>query len=208
MLPLGSSKRALQGIKKRGTKRVLHVRLSTILVLIAVRHRVPRYPTSEGGGLIGEMKKEVLILVINVALAAAAGLIIVLFHLCPTFTLYLLGVCLCSFVFILTEKWQTHHAAEFENRFWTLMAFLLARTCLFVEDSPFRFPEERQGVAWCIVWLFTYLAHNYDRHLRRLGLIRTPNIKRIPSASIGEALKESAKEKAVMIIDHVSRIVC
>lgn len=156
--------------------------------------------------VVGIMKKESLILLINVGIALAVTLIIVLFHLAPLFTCYILAICILAFFFILTEKMITHHAAEFENRFWTLMAFLLARTCLFCQDSPLKFPKERDGVAWCIVCFFTYLAHNYDRHLRRMVLTKAPNIKRVCSAEFADTHRANARSKLIEIREHINSI--
>ncbi|RYH10040.1 hypothetical protein EON65_39705 [archaeon] len=152
------------------------------------------------------MRKESLILLINIGIALAVTLIIVLFHLAPLFTCYILAICILAFFFILTEKMITHHAAEFENRFWTLMAFLLARTCLFCQDSPLKFPKERDGVAWCIVCFFTYLAHNYDRHLRRMVLTKAPNIKRVRSAEFADTHRANARSKLIEIREHINSI--
>jgi hypothetical protein len=152
------------------------------------------------------MSKEALLALINFALALLVLLCVCLFHICPLFTSYLLAICLLAILFILTEKWMTHHAAEFENRFWTLMAFLLGRTCLFCEDSPLRFPKDREGVAWCIVCFFTYLAHNYDRHLRRLVLSKVPNIRRISSAEFTDTHKRTAKSKVNEVKEQLNII--
>lgn len=159
------------------------------------------------------MKKEALLILINASIALTATLILVLFHIAPYFTINLLIICLISFLFILTESWFTHHAAEFENRFWTLIAFFLGCVVFFTPDSPIRtltaltHPQAQSepssssaasassstGIFWCIVCFFTYLAHNYDRHLRRLSLTTPPYTRSpcpLPSlAIIGDSLK-------------------
>jgi len=44
------------------------------------------------------------------------------------------------------------------NRFWTLMAFLLARAVVFCKDSPLHFSTEFPALAWFIVVVFTFLV--------------------------------------------------
>lgn len=122
------------------------------------------------------MKKGTLILIINASVGFTGGVILVLFYLAPIFTTSLLAICLISFLFMLTENWITHYAAEFENRFWTVIGFCLSCSCLFCQDSPLCFPADRRGVAWVIVVFFTYIVHNYDRMLRLHGLTRPPHV--------------------------------
>ena len=100
-----------------------------------------------------------------------------------------------SIFYIFTERWTTHDAVEFENRFWTFIASILAYTCIFTKDSPIRLPADQPGLAWTVVAVFTFLAHNYDRHLRRLVLSKVPNIRRIQSAEFGMEHRVNAKQK-------------
>lgn len=152
------------------------------------------------------MKREALLLLINVVLALAAALVILGFHIFPKFTAYLIILCGLAFLFILTEQWKTHYAAEFENRFWTLMAFLFAQTCLFCDDSPVKMLKGKDGISWCIVFLFTYLAHIFDRHLRRIQLARSPNIKKIKSCTFDANNRQNAKSKTQEITDLLCAI--
>lgn len=101
---------------------------------------------------------------------------------------------------------MTHNAAEFENRFWTALSFLLASTCLLIADSPLYFPPDRHGIAWCIICLFTYLTHNYDRHMRRIFLTRASNIRRIKSADYTVENRTNARLLVVEIRKHVRNI--
>ncbi len=61
-------------------------------------------------------------------------------------------------------------------------------------------------MAWCIVCFFTYLAHNYDRHLRRIQLAKAPNIRRIRSAEFAASHRASAKAKAAALRSHLDAI--
>eukprot|EP01039_Chlorochromonas_danica_P011102 gene11102-12368_t len=140
------------------------------------------------------MKKGTLILIINASVGFTGAVILVLFFLAPIFITSLLAICLISFLFMLTENWITHYAAEFENRFWTVMGFCLSCSCLFCQDSPICFPVDRRGVAWCIVVFFTYIVHNFDRMLRLHGLTRPPHLPRQTSREFTEQQHERVGE--------------
>eukprot|EP01040_Poterioochromonas_malhamensis_P024649 gene24649-30541_t len=92
------------------------------------------------------MKSEQLLSLIAASLALVVFGLVASFQAAPQFTTYLLLLLLVAFGFILTEQWKTHDAAEFENRFWTALAFCFSTTCLFCKDSPLKFSTERQGI--------------------------------------------------------------
>lgn len=73
------------------------------------------------------------------------------------------------------------------------MAFNLAVACSFAPDSPVR--VDNSHLAWCLIILFTFSVHNYDRHLRRLFLQKIPNIKRISSKNFPIEHRTLAREK-------------
>lgn len=104
---------------------------------------------------------------------------------------------------------MTHDAAEFENRFWTIMAFLLAYTFVFVSDSPFRLPSDQIFISWFIVFAITFLAHNYNRHLHRNVLRKVPNVLHIRRVTSLEFLPEERNnilEKLQSIHKYISFI--
>lgn len=102
---------------------------------------------------------------------------------CPKFSICILVIFGVSFGFILTEGMFTHDANEFENRFWSSIAFFFACACTLVADSPFRFRGGQGVLAFPVICGFTYLVHIYDRHLRRAVLNKVPNMmRRIRSA--------------------------
>ena len=89
----------------------------------------------------------------------------------PFFTSSLL-VCLVVFVaFIFTEnmpQFFLHNASEFENRFWTIIAGMVAFVLLFVSDSPFWFVSDRfPMVAFFLIFLSAFFAHSYNRHKQK-----------------------------------------
>lgn len=130
------------------------------------------------------------------------GVVILCFCLSPWFTTSILGLLVAIILFILSEQWFTHNAAEFENRFWTAIAFFFGCICIFGVDSPLRFPSEHVGLAWAIICIFTYLAHICDRHLHRLVLQRLPQIRRVRSTEFNQEIKENVKQK----IDELDRL--
>ena len=136
-----------------------------------------------------------MILLLNASLLMLVAIIAAAVYAAPVFTYSLLGICLLSLLYILTEKWTTHNAAEFENRFWTSIACLLAYNCVFTKDSPVKFPADQPVLGWTVVIVFTYLAHIYDRHLRRVVLSRIPKIRRIESAEFPSEHRANAKHK-------------
>lgn len=154
------------------------------------------------------MKRTTLIIAINLAILILMVFVTLAIRIAPIFSWSLIGLLTVAFIFILTEQWTTHDAGEFENRFWTIMAFFLARTCLCSDDSPLKFPKDSPGITWLVCILFTFLAHNYDRYLRRLVLRRIPNIKKIQSSDFAAQHRDNAHTKVVelrkllAIIDH------
>jgi len=58
-----------------------------------------------------------------------------------------------------------------------------------------KFPADQPVLGWTVVIVFTYLAHIYDRHLRRVVLSRIPKIRRIESAEFPSEHRANAKHK-------------
>eukprot|EP00598_Pedospumella_elongata_P009918 CAMPEP_0185006840 /NCGR_PEP_ID=MMETSP1098-20130426/85668_1 /TAXON_ID=89044 /ORGANISM="Spumella elongata, Strain CCAP 955/1" /LENGTH=856 /DNA_ID=CAMNT_0027535075 /DNA_START=328 /DNA_END=2895 /DNA_ORIENTATION=+ len=89
------------------------------------------------------------------------------------------------------------------------MAFVFAIVCLFCPDSPIELANRNSILSGVIVVVFTFLAHNYDRHLQRRILSKTTNIRRIKSADFSAEHRNTAQEKVLELrkllstIDHV-----
>jgi len=128
-------------------------------------------------------------------LAALVVVVLVLSSIFPIFMTCILTIASVSLAYVLTENMWTHDAAEFENRFWTAVAFSLAYTVIFVSDSPLVWRTESNSLKWLLCSLITYVAHNYDRHLRRMVLKKMPNIKRIRSVHFEQEYRITAKQK-------------
>jgi hypothetical protein len=132
---------------------------------------------------------------VGMATSGLVALLAVCLRAAPVFTLSILGIIAIVLLYILTEHWKTHDAVEFQNRFWSLVAFVFAWVCFFIRDSPLRFSERNSHFAWFGVFIFSYAAHNYDRHLRRLVLSKVPRLPRVASADIDQELKTAARYK-------------
>jgi hypothetical protein len=117
------------------------------------------------------MERKVLLFLIAAGIFVVFFIVYIALQWAPSFTLWLLGISVLALSYMFTEQWTTHNAVEYENRFWTLLAFLLARAVVVCEDSPLRFSHNNSTFAWVIIFIFTFLAHNYDRHLRRFVVI-------------------------------------
>jgi hypothetical protein len=154
------------------------------------------------------MRRSTLILVINLSVLLLVVCIGLAAQVAPYFTTSIITLGIVAVMFIFTEQSMTHAAVEFENRFWTLMAFGLAAVCLFCYDSPIQLAHKPE-IAWVVVFVFTFLAHNYDRHLQRLVLTKATNIRRIRSQDFCPENRSNAQEKVVQLrkllstIDHV-----
>ena len=153
------------------------------------------YPLYCSGYLIANMKRSTILLLFTILILVFVALFVLAVYLAPVFTYSLLVISVMSLLYIFTERWITHDASEFENRFWTFIASVLAYSCIFTKDSPIRLPTDQPELAWTAVVVFTFLAHNYERHLRRLLLSKAPNIKRVQSISYGMEHRVNAKEK-------------
>jgi hypothetical protein len=153
------------------------------------------------------MKSKVkLVLVAIATFFGLVGLIVFGARIAPLFTLILLGIFSGAVVFMASEDGLSHGAIEYENRFWSLMAFLLACALLLCPDSPFRIEEWKVAVP--VIGFFTYFAHLGDRYLRNAVMNRIPvMMRRVRSADFG-CLEErtAAHEKVVAIEKLVSTI--
>lgn len=157
------------------------------------------------------MNKGKIIILIGIGILILVTGLVVAIHFAPVFTYCLLVMFIVSFGFILTEGMFTHAANEFENRFWSCMAFFFACACVYSPDSPMRLRNATAlhlGLSVPIIFTFTYLVHIYDRHLRRMVLNKVPNImKRIRSADFSNMQSRlNAQQKLNMLREHLETI--
>ena len=124
----------------------------------------------------------------------------------PVFTVSILGILATVLTFMSTERSTTHAFIEFQNRFWSFAAFLLAWVCFFIRDSPLCFAAQQRSLAWLMVFLVSYTAHTYHRWLVRRWLYIVPPLPRVDSADIRSELKVSARNKIAAINSHIPTI--
>ena len=144
---------------------------------------------------LGRMNKFTIVTLVSTLLVVIIGLIFLATCFAPEFTYSFLGICALSIFYVFTERWKTHDAVEFENRFWSLIAGAFTFNCVFTKDSPVRLRDVHFLLPWTIVFVVTFAAHNYERHLRRVSLGRVPNIRRIQSAEFASKDRLNAKQK-------------
>jgi hypothetical protein len=151
------------------------------------------------------MKRQTLLALIVIGLILLFALVWFSFQIVPKFSLSLLTIVLIVLLYVLTEKWSTHAANEFENRFWSLVAFFLTFVCVFVDDSPLNLGQRSPQLGWFLVLTVCFLAHNYDRHLRREKLKRVDTLKRISSSSI-LLRSTSTRDKLHQLLNQVTQL--
>lgn len=128
-------------------------------------------------------------------------LVYVQIQMAPFLTSGMLVLTIVTLAYIASEQLITHAAAEFENRFWSLMVFLFLVLLAFSPDSPVTLGmDDLVSVffSWFVILAITFCAHNYDRHLVRLKLKKLPKInqmKRSLSTEFGHETKLATKEK-------------
>jgi hypothetical protein len=146
------------------------------------------------------MKRNTLLALIAIGLVLLFITVWLSLKIVPHFSLSIMMIVIIVFIYVLTENWITHAANEFENRFWSLVAFFLTFICVFVDDSPFNLGTNNPQLGWFLVFFICFLAHNYDRHLRREKLKRVSTLKRVSSASI---LHHSHRNKLRNSLDKI-----
>lgn len=152
--------------------------------------------SSPAVSILMKIKNNMLVL----GLVAAGGIgctLYLSFRKAKWFTLGILLTIIAIVVFMQTENWLTHDATEFENRFWTFVAMIVSFVLFFAVDSPFHFVSNYPSIAWLLVGIVTFMAHNYHRHLTRVVLSRVPNMKRVTSADFS-ILEQRVKAKQML----------
>jgi hypothetical protein len=81
------------------------------------------------------MNKEKIVIIVSTSIVVLIGLIIFCIHIAPIFTYCVVIMFILTLGFISTEGWATHAANEFENRFWSGIAFFFACTCVFAPET-------------------------------------------------------------------------
>lgn len=153
------------------------------------------------------MKRNTLLALIALGLVLLFITVWLSLTIVPHFSLSIMLIVIIVFIYVLTENWITHAANEFENRFWSLVAFFLTFICIFVDDSPFNLGTKNPSLGWFLVFFICFLAHNYDRHLRRIKLKRVSTLKRVSSSSLLISSSSSHRKKLHKILEEIDQLV-
>lgn len=101
----------------------------------------------------------------------------------PVFCSCTLSLLYTLYLFVAYEESNIHHAQEFENRFWTILALLFSTALFFAKDSPFAIGNWSPSIGFTLVISIGYGVHAYDRYLHRQELIREHGLRRGSSAA-------------------------
>ena len=149
------------------------------------------------------MEKKSLFRLVSIGSLLFIFLIFYFIWIAPYFTLIILTIFSIVVVFVMTERWTTHDANEFENRFWSLMAFVLSTSLVFATDSPLYFCGNFPLLAFSVIFLCTYSVHIFDRYLRRISLRSMPNIHRNQSMKL---IEQSQRVEATRLLTQLESL--
>lgn len=128
-----------------------------------------------------------------------------LFSVAPIFCSCLAALMYILYYFIANETSGMHHAQEFENRFWTIFAFLLTAACVYVKDSPFCFGHTRPSFAAFLSIGVAYGVHMWDRMMHRKEMSRhVAGLRR--GASAAQSLVKLNLAMGTSVEDQLERI--
>ena len=99
-------------------------------------------------------------------------MVMAFFNFAPIFCSCLVSLLYSLYLFISNEEHGIHHAQEFENRFWTIFAFLFSSALFFANDSPIAVGQWSPSLGFVLVLSAGYGVHAYDRHLHRKELTK------------------------------------
>jgi hypothetical protein len=109
-----------------------------------------------------------------------ALLIMAFFAYAPLLCLSWLGIMYVIVLYLSTESnWRWHDAQEFENRFWTMTAFVFSSAVVYVRDSPLAVGQWNSTLGLFIVFSFTTAVHFFDRFLHRQEISRIPRLNMV-----------------------------
>jgi hypothetical protein len=82
------------------------------------------------------------------------------------------------FLYLTNEhSWWWHDAQEFENRFWTMTAFLFSSAVFYIHDSPLAVGRWNSSIGMFMVVAFTSSVHFLDRFIHRKEISRKPRLR-------------------------------
>lgn len=110
-----------------------------------------------------------------------ALLLMAFFAYAPLLCLSWLGIMYVIGLYLSTESnnWRWHDAQEFENRFWTMTAFLFSSAMVYIRDSPLAVGQWNSTLGLFLVFSFTTSVHYFDRVLHRQEISRIPRLNMV-----------------------------
>ena len=127
-------------------------------------------------------------------------MILALFAIAPVCCSCLLSLIYTLYLFVAYEESGVHHAQEYENRFWTILALLASTAIFFAQDSPIAIGRYSPSIGFFGVLLSSYAMHLYDRYVHRIALSRQTKLRRSIS------LVNSMGDQKITGEQHLSKI--
>ncbi|KDO35265.1 hypothetical protein SPRG_00111 [Saprolegnia parasitica CBS 223.65] len=115
--------------------------------------------------------------------------------------LYVIGLYLST-----ESKWAWHNAQEFENRFWTVMAFLFSTALVYIQDSPFSIGRWSPSLGGVIVIAFTLGVQFLDRHVHRKALSELSRLSTPPLLRVNVSPAQAKVDIIMHCIEMIDRI--
>lgn len=110
-------------------------------------------------------------------------LFLALFAVAPIFSSCIISLLYTLYLFIANEAAGIHHAQEFENRFWTVLAVMFSTALFFAKDSPLAFGQWSPSLGFVCVFTLGYCMHAWDRYTHRKEISRGHGLRRGTSAA-------------------------
>ncbi|CAK4655188.1 unnamed protein product [Aphanomyces euteiches] len=134
-----------------------------------------------------------------------AFLFLAFFALAPVLCASCVGILYVIGLYLSTESNAWHHAQEFENRFWTVMAFLFSTALFYIKDSPFAIGRYSTTLGCILVVAFTLGVQFLDRHVHRVQLANQGRISRppIPTNVNMAQMKTNIISNCLEVIDRI-----
>jgi len=101
-----------------------------------------------------------------------------LFAMAPIFCSCIISLLYTLYLFIANETAGIHHAQEFENRFWTVLAVMFSTALFFAKDSPLAFGRWSPSLGFICVFALGYGMHAWDRYVHRKEISRGHGLRR------------------------------
>lgn len=136
-------------------------------------------------------------------------ILLAVFSIAPITSSCLFSLMYSIYLFIAYEESGVHHAQEFENRFWTILAVLLSTVLFFAADSPIAFGLWNPTLGFLGIFVSGYSMHLWDRYVHRvsisqLHIIGGSGLKRSGSSTSSSLMR--LRDLGIPVEDQLARI--